>query len=385
MSFPSKSTIHVFIIANLILATACTNRTKQASQNYICPSEVPVIDTLLISSEYGNSKQMDCDVSTTDFIILQEDDNTMFADINQVIDAFGKYFIVDTYGSRRVVSFDHSGKPFASYGKQGNGPGEYVYPWDVDVSAEYVYILDISQRKLLKYNHKGDYIDNQNIPFDSKGFTLLRNNKILFKLEPSKETNYQLCVTDSELNPLHYMLRYPDGYVGGWVTDAVFQKNDKGISYYCSPADTIYRLDYDGNLIGKRLLKFKNGPIHASAKINFIDARQQGKLTTGMHLLNNPVELPNGICFMEVTDYSNKGTYVVALNPANGMHRAKKFADNMSIYDVIIPCTSSGDNQIISYLDRMIAGKCHNLGMMPDSLVKALDEGSRLLVIHNIH
>ncbi len=309
----------------------------------------------------------------------------MFADMDQVIDAFGKYFIVDTYGSRKVVSFDHSGKPLASYGKQGNGLGEYVYPWDVDVSPKYLYILDASQRKLLKYNHEGDYIDSQNVPFESRGFTLLKNNKILFNLEPSKDTNYQLCVTDSALNPLSYMLCYPNEYVGGWVTNDVFLKNNNGISYYVSPADTIYRLDYDGNLIGKRLLNFTNGAIDVSAKLNFIKTEQQGKLTSGMHLLNNPFELPNGICFMEVTDYSNKGTYVVALNPANGMHRAKKFADNMSIYDVIIPCALNRDNQIISYLDREIAEKCYNFHMLPDSLVKALDEGNRLLVIHNIY
>ena len=102
------------------------------------------------------------------------------------------------------------------------------------------------------------------------------------------------------------------------------------------------------------------------------------------HLLNNPVELSNGTCFMEVTDYTNKGTYVIMLNPANGTHSAKKFADKMSIYDVIVPCVSSG-NQIISYLDRIIADKCYNFDMMPDSLIKALNEGNRLLVIHNIH
>ena len=51
----------------------------------------------------------------------------MFADINQVIDAFGKYFIIDTYGSRTVVSFDHNGKPLASYGKHGNAPNDILY------------------------------------------------------------------------------------------------------------------------------------------------------------------------------------------------------------------------------------------------------------------
>ena len=65
-------------------------------------------------------------------------------------------------------------------------------------------------------------------------------------------------------------------------------------------------MDYDGNLVGKRLLSFANGTIDESAKLNFVGAEQQGKLTNGMHLLNNPFELPNGICVMEVTDYSNK-------------------------------------------------------------------------------
>lgn len=385
MFLSNKSIVHFFVIANLILATACTNSTKQAHQSSIRTSDVPVIDTLLISSDYGNFEQISNNASTTDFVILQEDDNTMFADINQVIDAFGKYFIIDTYGSRTVVSFDHNGKPLTSYGKHGNAPNEYIYPWDVDVSAEYIYILDASQRKLLRYNHTGEYIDSKKVPFESRGFTLLKNNKILFNLEPSKDANYQLCITDSALNPLNYMLCYPDKYVGGWVTNDVFLKNDNGISYYTSPSDTIYRLDYDGNLIGKRLLNFANGTIDGSAKLNFIDAEEQGKLTSGMHLLNNPFELANGTCVMEVTDYSNKGAYVVTLNPTDNLHGAKKFADHMSIYDVIIPCALSRNNQVISYLDREIAGKCYDFDMMPDSLVKALDEGNRLLVIHNIH
>lgn len=381
-----KHNIHFLIIVSIILVTSCTNSTKQLSQKYTSSSEVPVIDTLFISSDYKKIKDNNYNASTTKFIILKEDDNTMFADINQVIDAFGKYFIVDTYGSRRVVSFDHNGNPLASYGKQGNGPGEYVFPWDVDVSSEYVYILDISQRKLIQYNHKGEFINCKHIPFESKGFTLLNNGKLLFKLEPFKDTNnYQLCVTDSMLNPINYMLRYPDGYVGGWVTNAVFQKNKNGISYYCSPADTIYHLDYDGKMTGKRFIKYQNGPIHELAKLNFIEADNKGKITSGMHLLNNPVELSNGICFMEVTDYTNKGTYTVMFSPQKGITKIVKFGDNMSVNDVIIPCTSNKDEQVISYIDRMIADKCYDFKTMPDSMIKALDEGFRLLVINNIH
>ena len=44
---------------------------------------------------------------------------------------------------------------------------------------------------------------------------------------------------------------------------------------------------------------------------------------------------------MEVTDYSNKGANVVTLNPGKKLHRAEKFADHMSIYDVIVSYIAS--------------------------------------------
>ena len=96
MFLRDKSIVYFLIIANLILAIACTNNTKQVHQNSFCTFDVPVVDTLLISSDYGNFKQISNSTATTDFVIL--------------------------------------------HGKHGNAPDEYIYPWDVDVSVEYIYI-----------------------------------------------------------------------------------------------------------------------------------------------------------------------------------------------------------------------------------------------------
>ena len=49
-----------------------------------------------------------------------------------------------------------------------------------------------------------------------------------------------------------------------------------------------------------------------------------------------------------------------------------------------MPYKSDQENQVISYLDQVIAGKCYDFKILPDSLVKALDEGNRLLVIHEM-
>ena len=56
MFLRDKSIVYFLIIANLILAIACTNNTKQVHQNSFCTFDVPVVDTLLISSDYGNFK-----------------------------------------------------------------------------------------------------------------------------------------------------------------------------------------------------------------------------------------------------------------------------------------------------------------------------------------
>lgn len=58
-----------------------------------------------------------------------------------------------------------------------------------------IYILDVSQRKLLRYNHIGDYIDSKKIPFESRGFILLNNNKILFNHQHIYQDNTTYTLT----------------------------------------------------------------------------------------------------------------------------------------------------------------------------------------------
>ena len=46
-----------------------------------------------------------------------------------------------------VVSFTTTGKAYAKYGKIGQGPGEYIKPWDIDVDSAFVYVLDSNRKK----------------------------------------------------------------------------------------------------------------------------------------------------------------------------------------------------------------------------------------------
>lgn len=383
-----KNTIHsvvvlLFIAVVLLGLGACRKNSADAFAG--CTHDAPFVDTLTVSLKNDDAGCISFNAGNTDFLVLQEDDNIMFAEPNQIIDAFGKYFVVDSYGSRRVVSFDHAGKPYASYGKRGSGPGEYAFPNYMDVDSGFVYILDSSQRKLHKYTHDGKFIDSKSVPFRCNGFAMLNDNAMLFNLAPSGQApGYQLCVTDSLLNPISYLVEYPAGYVDSSGTNNIFRKSAEAISYYSSPADTIYRLDFDGNLIGKRVLDFKGYAIDGQAKLNFMEAMESGLLTHGLQVWDNPAETTSGYCFLSVTDYGTDGAYVIAVNPDGNTCYLAEYGGEMSVYGANIVCSANNDGHLIGYIDLDMAQQCGDFGDLPASLVRELKKGNRLLVLHKI-
>lgn len=385
MSPMEKTPLHTFAISLIITAMLLGHSACNKKNVAGISSDAPVIDTLVVSVKPDNAGCLSFNAGNTEFLVLQEDDDIMFAEPNQIIDAYGKYVIVDSYGSRRVVSFDHDGKPYASYGKRGNGPGEYMFPNYVDVDSGFVYILDSSQRKLHKYAHDGKFIDSKSVPFRCNGFALLNDNALLFNLAPSDQVpSYQLCITDSLLNPTGYLVKYPDGYFDSYGTNNIFRKSGKVISYYSSPADTIYQLDYGGNLIGKRVLDFKGNSIDGQAKLNLMDSMENGLLTHGLHVWDSPIETPSGYCFMSVTDYSTDDGYVIAAKPNENPCYMSEFGEGMSIYGVNAPYSMSYDGRIISYLDLEMAHQCDDFINMPERIVQELKKGNRILVLHRI-
>ncbi|MDE6143302.1 MAG: 6-bladed beta-propeller [Muribaculaceae bacterium] len=345
-------------------------------------SDSPVSDTLFISTDIGNYSRIMNYADTIHFVILKEDENTMYSDINRVIDAYGRYFILDMSGSRKVVAFDYNGNPLTSYGKRGNGPGEFVFPWAMDVDSNFVYVLDVSQRKVISYTHDGAYVSERKLPFFPGSFIALDNGDFLFNLDPNDESGFQLCKTDSLMNPLEYMIPYPDNCVGGWVTNDLFRRKDETITYYQSPYDTIYDLNKAGNIVARHALEFEDGPISEEAKLDYIKAEGDGLLNKGMQLLNNPVSLPNGIIVSEI--YRDLKKYTV-LNMGTSFSGGKIFDDNVSAFDIITPCSVDRNGNLISFIDKDIASKCNDYQMLPDSIKSALDEGNRVLMIQSFN
>jgi hypothetical protein len=78
-----------------------------------------------------------------------DDDNVLFympADI--AVDEAGNVYVLDS-GNHRIQKFDPQGNFLASFGRPGQGPGEFQHPQSIDIDAQgYMYVSDSGNQKI---------------------------------------------------------------------------------------------------------------------------------------------------------------------------------------------------------------------------------------------
>lgn len=360
-----------------IIMSGCQSEKKIS----VTENTAATIQTLAINSTPDYYDVMIDSLNNPTFVILKEDDATMYSDITKIIDTSERYFIIDSWGARKVAAFDHYGKPLTAFGRRGNGPGEYITPTDLTVDSNFVYILDNAGQSIIKYDYSGNYISKKAIPFYASAFCSLGNGNFIFHLDYSENTPWQLCITDSTYAPLSMMIPYPKGFVSSPHTkDALCKTTSKGITFYASPSDTIYNIDDNGSIYKKTALRYDCGPIDEVAKRDYNFAFEQGLLEDkGMTLSENPMVTSDGIsyCRARIKDKS----YLLIYNEATGESGVRKFGDRMSSFSLITPAAVDRKGKLISYISPEIIDYLDDFDQLPDSIKTALEDGNRILQI----
>ena len=80
----------------------------------------------------------------------------MFSYIDKIIEYNNKYYILDKSSLRTVVSFKKDGTPDTKYGRIGQGPGEYVFPWDYGHRRNWGICVGYKFKKVIHYNESGN-------------------------------------------------------------------------------------------------------------------------------------------------------------------------------------------------------------------------------------
>lgn len=314
-------------------------------------------------------------------IVLKEDENTMFAEIDRVIDANGKYYILNEMCT--VVSFTHGGEPFARYGQLGQGPGEYVFPRDINVVGNHVYVLDLNLRKIITYEDDGTFVSEWEVPFNADAFRIMDNGDVLLNLTPMGDSSPGLCLSDSTFNDCSTFLPYSGGYVSGMHTADIFRTTKSGqLTFYKSPSDTLRFIDATGKPDGGIVFDFKEKALPQEAKKDFVKAFHEG-IDGKLWLVNSPMNVGDDLWLGFVED--GKTQYTMLFSIKDNKCGGREFSEKSSVFDIIEPRALDEHGNVISVIDAELASMCRDYDALGDSIKALLEDGNRALLVHKLH
>lgn len=368
----------------LIVLQACLDNSKKIvieQPPYISKQDVK-IDT--DSSFYDSIVKK---ISIPRFIVLNEDNETMYSDIDKVLCYSDKYYILDKTGCRVVVSFLSDGKPFRKYGDVGQGPGEYTCPWDIDVDSEHLYILDSNEKKIIQYSVDGNFIKEWKLPFYADAFKKLDNGNFLFNILPNGDTGAQICISDSSISNFKYYLRYDKDYLGGLLTNNIFRKGlmPKSSIYFRASLDTMYLINSNGIPNKTISFDFQDKGLSKRAKNDFIAERKDGKnrINYAFRFGDTPIPIAENLWLGVI--YNDKEQYTIIFDSETNRCGGRKFGTHSSIYDINEPVGCDGNGNIIGILDIDIANECYDFSNLDENLKKSLKDGNRIITLHKLN
>lgn len=371
-----KNIIALFVL--LLSFSNCSNKKNNFEATISSNYNIYKVEVSTNKNYYDSNINL---ISDTAFVILQEKENIMFSYADKILEHNNKYFILDKT-LRSIVSFKKGGNPITKYGQIGQGPGEYVSPWDFDIDTTGLYVLDTKSKKVIHYSEEGSFLKERKIPFFADAIKRLENGNFMFNTTPDGTPKPSLIYTDSEMNIISKSLNYRNNYIGGYTTNNIIRSSKTRLNFYRSPSDSLTILDKDGKIKAFIIFDFLNKSVPQIAKTDYIKFSQKEQSTDYLHFANNPICISDSIWVGLLEDGDNQ--YTAVFNPFTNNFGYKKFTRESSVYDIIEPMFSDNNGAIISLISPELNNMCKDYNLLPDSITTALNKGNRVLLINRI-
>ena len=107
--------------------------------------------------KWGDKAEVSLKLVRTIGGIEVEDENMLInSPRDAVLDSKGNIYILDSSGNK-IKKLDPEGEFIAHFGQQGQGPGDFSFPYSIDIdSADSLYVLDSSNRRIQILNSDGE-------------------------------------------------------------------------------------------------------------------------------------------------------------------------------------------------------------------------------------
>lgn len=234
----------------LLLALGCTAGFF-ACQKRQAPPGTNTVPVTTIRWDVDSLRPLSDYIENIELIPLENISEAAFATVDQITYRDHRYYILDRYGSNKLLAFDDKGNFIRSFGRKGRGPGEYVALQSVSFKADTLLLLDRIGAKLIMYDTTGTYIgevkmntkDASQAVWLSDGFMFYHP---LYQEEPIDNT-VELWKTDAKGLHLHnYFMYHQQSSRASYAAPITESDSTMILNRYCN--DTLIVFDRRGNI-----------------------------------------------------------------------------------------------------------------------------------------
>ena len=235
----------VVILFMMVSLFACGKHDKNENKEY-----------LFLQKEQVRVSDMMKDYS---FIPLETTDDSLILDATVVKISGGKIFVLDSFSpSKSLYVFQLDGKYVGKIGAVGNGPGEYIMPYNLMISeaSNRLFIQDIAMNKLLAFDlATGRFVEDYAIPFYAGCVELLDEEHFIWYVNAGSRnkndfvkhlqiTNLKCEPISSHIAPMNFPNRGLYNVISYFTREegmTLFHHPFMGEYYVCSSNDSILR------------------------------------------------------------------------------------------------------------------------------------------------
>lgn len=244
----------ILLTLSLSIFISCMNGDKAKVSNSIQEINIKKdVNNISDISDLSNSIQ---------FIKLETNPECLIGNINKIINYNGFYYILDNRYANALFKFNAEGKYIDKIHSVGKGPGQYLKLQDfcIDKKNGIIYLYDISQRQLLSYDFKFNYLSSTKINIAAfnmeyaEEYFYFRTNKMF--TDASKR--YELIITDIKGKVVNRYLEFDENETFRLEIEKTLIKFENGILFSSNFINTLYKVQSDNILIPRFRINFEN-------------------------------------------------------------------------------------------------------------------------------
>ncbi len=182
-----------------------------------------------------------------DFVRLKTSDNYYVQEVNKVIEINNQFLVFDHY-SNKLSLFNEDGQWIRFYGKQGQGPNEYLQIMDftVDIAKEQIHVFDDMLRKIIIYNLEGKVIQEKKF--------FLYFSDVVFDINTNGYIHYAFGFDNIHLSKKQFV--------------SILKVRENGDVIYTGKPFPDHALSFNGNRILKNLQQTTGGTTNLAEAFN---------------------------------------------------------------------------------------------------------------------